>query len=524
VTQHRLTIPALITRVCRQFAAEPAIVDGGVTVSYAALGEQVERGVRALLAAGLACGDRVALWAPNIHEWIVAALSIHSAGGVLVTINTRYKGKEAAYILAKTRARWLFTVRDFLGSDYPSLLAGTQTELPHLEATIMLRGDAHGAELSWQDWMQRGQRVTAEAAQQRAAAVPDDALCDIMFTSGTTGQPKGVESTHGQTLRVFGQWCERVGLRAGDRYLVVVPFFHSFGYKAGFLAALMSGATVLPQAVFDAEQVLARIGPDRVTVLPGPPALYQTMLAHPACGEADLSSLRLAVTGAAVIPVELIARMHEELGFELVLTGYGLTESTGVVTMCQKGDDHQTIATTSGRPIDGVEVRLIDTLGREVAAGEPGEVLVRGYNVMRGYFEDPDATSEAIQDGWLHTGDIGVLNDRGYLRITDRKKDMYIVGGFNAYPAEIENTLLEHPAVAQVAVVGVPDARLGEVGVAFVVVDASSQLEPESLIGWSRERMANFKVPRRVELLDALPLNATGKVLKYQLRARALGA
>jgi acyl-CoA synthetase (AMP-forming)/AMP-acid ligase II len=346
-----------------------------------------------------------------------------------------------------------------------------------------------------------------------------------MFTSGTTGHPKGVMCTHGQSVRAFRAWSEVVGLRAGDRYLVVVPFFNSFGYKAGWLACLLTGATVLPQPVFDVDAVLARIGPDRVNVLPGPPALYQTLLARPDLRDHDLSSLRLAVTGAAVIPVDLVVRMRDELGFDTVITGYGLTEATGIATMCRFDDDPETIATTSGRAIPDVEVLVVDDAGAEVPRGRPGEVVVRGYNVMRGYYEDPEQTAAAIDDrGWLHTGDIGVMDERGYLRITDRKKDMFIVGGFNAYPAEIENVLLGYAGVAQVAVVGVPDERLGEVGMAFVVPRADADVDADALIAWSRERMANFKVPRRIEIVDALPLNATGKVLKYELRARVQDA
>jgi HIP---CoA ligase len=283
----------------------------------------------------------------------------------------------------------------------------------------------------------------------------------------------------------------------------------------------MMGATILPQAVFDAEQVLARVPRDRVSVLPGPPTLYQTILNHPARDEHDLASLRLAVTGAAAIPVELIVRMREEMTFETIITGYGLTETCGIATMCRYDDDPETIATTSGRAIPGVEVRVVDEHGAEAPRGEPGEVVIRGYNVMRAYLDEPEETAAAIDsDGWLHTGDVGVMDERGYLEITDRTKDMFIVGGFNAYPAEIENLLLRNEAIAQVAVVGVPDDRMGEVGMAFVVPRPGAQVTPEELITWSGSEMANYKVPRYVEIVDELPLNATGKVLKYELRDR----
>ena len=350
---------------------------------------------------------------------------------------------------------------------------------------------------------------------------PDD-LSDILFTSGTTGKPKGVMTTHGQNLRVFRVWSDVVGLCADDRYLIVNPFFHGFGYKAGWLAAIMCGATILPQPVFDVPAVLERIGRDRVSVLPGPPTLYQMILAHPDRSRYDLSSLRLAVTGAAAIPVELIHRMRRELTFKTIITGYGLTESTGVVTMCRYDDDPETIATTSGRAIPDIEVRCVNRAGTEVARGEPGEVVVRGYNVMRGYFDDAEATAAAIDaDGWLHTGDIGVMNERGYLRITDRIKDMFITGGFNCYPAEIENLMHGNEAIAQVAVIGVPDERLGEVGMAYVVPRPGAAPTPESIIAWCRTHMANYKVPRYVEVVTSLPTNASGKVTKFVLREQA---
>jgi HIP---CoA ligase len=257
-------------------------------------------------------------------------------------------------------------------------------------------------------------------------------------------------------------------------------------------------------------------------MLPGPPTLYQSILDHPDRDRFDLSSLRLAVTGAAAVPVEMIRRMRSELTFRTIITGYGLTESTGTVSMCRHDDDPETISTTSGRAIPDTEVRVVDDTGQEVPRGEPGEVVVRGYNVMLGYFDEPEETATTVDpDGWLHTGDIAVMDDRGYLTITDRKKDMFIVGGFNAYPAEIENLLLQHPKIAQAAVVGVPDHRMGEVGMAFVIPRPGQDPTPSEIVEWCRGAMANYKVPRRVEIVDALPLNASGKVLKYDLRERA---
>ncbi len=325
-------------------------------------------------------------------------------------------------------------------------------------------------------------------------------------------------SAHRQSLAVARAWAECGGLTSADRYLVVNPFFHTFGFKAGILACLVSGATLVPQAVFDAERAMALIEAERITVFPGAPTIYQTILNHPARPARDLSSLRLAVTGAATVPVALVERMRTELGFDTVLTAYGLTEAV-VATMCRPGDDPHTVAHTSGRATAGFEVRVAGTGGR---APDPGEILLRGPNVMLGYLDDPAATRAAIDaDGWLHTGDIGRLDPRGYLTITDRLKDMYICGGFNVYPAEVEQVLARLDGVAESAVIGIPDARLAEVGKAYLVTRPGQVLSEAEVLAFCRVRLANYKVPRVVEFRADLPRNPAGKPLKRLLRQQS---
>jgi acyl-CoA synthetase (AMP-forming)/AMP-acid ligase II len=521
------TIPRLVRAAGERYGDADAVVDvdAGITITFGDLAIGVRNAAASWMASGVGPGDRVAIWAPNMWEWVIAALGAHTAGAVIVPLNTRYKGREAAFILEKSGACALATVVGFLDTDYVELLrkaVDVEHDLPSLDTIVVLRGEAPEGTIDGGEFAARGLNVDVEAVEHRCNAVAENDLSDLLFTSGTTGAPKGVMTTHAQNLRAFRDWADVVGLRAGDRYLCVNPFFHSFGYKAGILAALMSGATLLPHAVFDANEVLARIQRDHISMIPGPPSLFQSILAHPDLDSTEVSSLRLAVTGAAPTPVSMVEQMRDRLGFETVITGYGLTEACGIATMCRHDDDPETIANTSGRAIPGVEVQVVDPDGNEVPRGQPGEVVVRGYNVMRGYFEQPDETAAAIDaDDWLHTGDIGVMDDRGYLQITDRKKDMFIVGGFNAYPAEIEGLIAAHPAVAQVAVIGVPDERLGEVGWAYVVCTPGRHLDEEELLDWCRDAMANFKVPRHVEFVDALPVNATGKVLKFELRDRA---
>jgi acyl-CoA synthetase (AMP-forming)/AMP-acid ligase II len=339
--------------------------------------------------------------------------------------------------------------------------------------------------------------------------VRPDQVSDVLFTSGTTGRSKGAMSSHAQALGVAAAWAECAELTDQDRYLVINPFFHSFGYKAGILACLLTGATIVPMAVFDVERAMALIERERITVLPGAPTLYRSLLDSPTRAKHDLSSLRLAVTGAATVPVALVEQMRRELTFDTVLTAYGLTEAV-VATMCRPGDDPVTVARSCGRAAAGFEVRV---------AQPSGEVLLRGPNVMLGYLDDPVATAEAIDaDGWLHTGDIGRLDENGYLSITDRLKDMYICGGFNVYPAEVEQALARLDGVAESAVIGVPDPRLGEIGRAFVVPRPGAALRTEDVLTFCRDRLAGYKVPRQVEFRAELPRNASGKVLKTTLR------
>jgi HIP---CoA ligase len=514
------TIPALTAATAARFGDSVAVVDDDVTLTYAALADHARTFGAGLVAAGVAPGDRVAIWAPNSARWVVALLGLCDAGAVLVPVNTRFKGPEAAEVLRRSGARAVVTVTDFLGTDYVEMLGPLRADLPALETVVVAAGPSRDGTTAWDDLVAGATTAELAELEQRARAVTTDDRADILFTSGTTGTPKGVVQTHGRTLRVATDWVAMTGLTAGDRYLMVNPYFHMFGLKAGILASVAAGATMLPEPVFDPDRALARVATERVTVLPGAPTLYQSLLDNPARKEHDLSSLRVAVTGAADIPVELIRRIDRELPFSTIITGYGLTEG-GTAAATGPGDDVETIATTVGRPRPGFELRIAGEGGVDPPPGETGEVLLRGPSIMAGYLDDPAATAEALSaDGWLRTGDLGVVDERGCLRIVGRSKDMFIVGGFNAYPAEIENALLRHPSVRAAAVIGIPHERLGEVGMAFVVTATGERDEGPEILAWCRDQMANYKVPRAIEILDELPLNATGKVQKDALRSR----
>ncbi|HEX4360366.1 MAG TPA: AMP-binding protein [Pseudonocardia sp.] len=566
------TIPGALAEAALRWPDGPALVDGDIRLTWSELAERVHQVARFFAAEGVRPGDRVAVQAPNTWHWVLAALGALCTGAELVPVSTRFTAPEALDVLRRSRARALVITEPFLGVDRladlraaglataPDLTLILRTPAPEARAapvtpvplpresgnssgrvadfdtpersngTDRAGADSTGTdrvddgrfadrrvEYRWAEVADRAQ--LAGTAGARAAEVRPDQVADVLFTSGTTGRSKGAMSSHAQSLGVAAAWAEHAELAEADRYLVINPFFHSFGYKAGILACVLTGATIVPLAVFDVDRAMALIERERITVLPGPPTLYRSILDAPARAGHDLSSLRLAVTGAAIVPVALVEEMRRELSFDTVLTAYGLTEAV-VATMCRPGDDAATVARSCGRAAAGFELRVDAPAGG--VDSDTGEVLLRGPNVMLGYLDDPAATAAAIDaDGWLHTGDIGRLDEHGYLTITDRLKDMYIRGGFNVYPAEVEQALARLAGVAESAVVGVPHQRLGEVGAAFVVPRPGAEVSAEQVLAFCRERLAGYKVPSRVELRAQLPRNAAGKVLKTVLREQA---
>jgi acyl-CoA synthetase (AMP-forming)/AMP-acid ligase II len=520
--QRWATIGHLLADAASRHEDRPAVVYRDQRVSYAQLHAEARGVARGLIGAGVARGDRVAIWAPNGLRWLEAALGAQLAGAALVPINTRYRGSEAAYILGRAEPHALFVAGGFLGNDYLGMLEDAGYAFKRLPLVVDV-GDGHGVRaVGWSDFTDVVASVSEEILEGRLAQLDGSDLSDIMFTSGTTGHPKGVMTTHAQNLRAYFDWSRLAGMREGERYAIINPFFHAFGYKVGWLASLMHGMTMYPHAVLNVPELLDQVEAEQITLLPGPPTLFSMILDEQQQTPRDLGSLRLAITGAASVPATLVKRMFSELGFERVTTCYGMTEGTGIATITRAEDDLQTVAETSGRALPDVEIQVVDDAGTAVGPGELGEVLLRGYNTMQGYLGAKQQTAARVDaDGWLHTGDIGRMDERGNLSVTDRKGDMFVVGGFNAYPAEIEAVLLDHPAIAQAAVIGIPDQRLGEVGLAFVVIRRGLAPTADEITAWTRERLANFKVPRAIEFVTDLPRNATGKVLKGELRTIA---
>ncbi len=511
-TTTALTITGLVADAAQIWPDDIAVIDNDIWLTFSQLRDKMFDAAAAFIAAGLEPGERVGLWAQNSAGWIIACLGLQAAQGVLVPLNTRFKGGEAQYALNRAKAVMAIGAEEFLGFRYADVLRSL--ELPTMRNVVTLDS------AEWDAFLAKATDADRQEAERRLAALSPDDICDIMFTSGTTGDPKGVVSLHGQVVRTARLWAKSTSLTHGDRFKLLWPFFHSAGYKAGWVACMAVGAAALPEAVLDGPVLLEKVKREKATFLPGPPTLFQTLLAMPNRPEGALDSVRVSVTGASSVAPSMIEAMRSELKIPNVLGGYGLTECCGTATMSSTTDSTEILTTTVGKAIEGVEVEIMDDAGNILPRGETGEVMIRGMSVMLGYLDDEEATREAINtEGWLHSGDIGFMDKDGYLTITDRKKDMFITGGFNVYPAEVENMLLAHPAIFQAAVIGIPDERMGEVCAAYVVPKEGHSIGDRELIDWSRERMANYKVPRKVVVMDTLPTNATGKVQKFKLPA-----
>lgn len=518
-----VTIPAVLRHAAQRWPDRRALVDSEHRINYAEYLAEVERLSRALIATGVQLGDRIAIWAPNSVEFAVAAFAVHFAGAAVVPINTRYRTLEAQDILRRSGARGLFTFCKFLGRDLLAELAGR--DLPELDFSVSLHGEPSGSGIALADFARRGDSVDIRVQHDREARITGETLSELMFTSGTTGHPKGAMLCHGPSVRGFTEYARSLGLTEFDTLLGVPPFFHCFGLKACLLTAAIRGAAVVPMAVYRPADAVALIEREQVSVLQGSPTIFLDLVDLPASERSRLRSLRVAAPGASKLGAAYFRQIRDELNIHQFANGYALTEAHAVGTRVYPWDDFETAATSSGRPGPGIELRIATAGGATASAGEAGEILLRGYSLMRGYYQDAKATADAIDDdGWLHTGDVGFVDEKGRLHVNDRMTDMFIVGGFNAYPAEIETLVGRHPAIAEVAVIGVPDERLGEVGRAFVVLRPGASATAEEIIEFARGAVANFKVPRDIVFLDRLPRNANGKVTKFRLRDRTTGS
>jgi fatty-acyl-CoA synthase len=493
------------------------------------LNQEVERVALGLLALGIEQGDRVGIWSPNCAEWAVFQFASSRVGAILVVLNPAYRPHELAYALGQSGVRLLVTAESFKTSDYLAMLAAVRDELPALERVVTIGTARAGApdDLLWDELVAATTETDADrdALRAREAALDCDDPINIQYTSGTTGNPKGATLTHHNILNNARLIAKTLGYTADDRVCIPVPLYHCFGMGIGNLGCLASGSTmVYPAPSFEPLATLEAIAGERCTSVYGVPTMFIAQLEHPRFGEFDLTSLRTGIMAGAPCPIEVMKRVISEMHASEVCIAYGMTETAPVSFMSAPDDDIERRVSTVGTVMAHVEAKIVDpATGHTAPIGTPGEICTRGYLVMRGYWDNEEATNEAINEaGWMHTGDLGVMDDEGYVNIVGRIKDMVIRGGENVYPREIEEVLFEHPAVGSAQVIGVPDARMGEELMAWVVLREGATASDDELRQHCRERLSHFKVPRYVRFVDEFPMTVTGKIQKFRMREIAI--
>ena len=529
------TVGEVLTDAAAAFPDRDAIVvrHQDVRWSFEEFDRRVDAVARGLLACGLQRGERVGIWAPNCAEWLLTMFATARAGLILVNINPAYRTTELEFALRQVGCRMLIFAPAFKTSNYMGMLNQLIPQLaesragaldvarfPDLRALVRIGADRASGCLAFEDLVPMGCEIDAEALPERTRELDPDQLYNIQFTSGTTGRPKGATLTHFNLVNngYFVGECMR--LTADDRLCIPVPLYHCFGMVLGVLAAMTHGAaSVFPGEAFDPLTVLDAVMRERCTALHGVPTMFIAELGHERFKEFDLGSLRTGIMAGAPCPIAVMRRVLEEMHMPEVTICYGMTETSPVSFQTLTDDPVEKRVTTVGRIHPHVQVKIIDEDGKVTPRGVPGELLTRGYSVMRGYWNEPERTREALDEGgWMHTGDLGVLDDEGYCNIVGRVKDMIIRGGENIYPREIEEFLYRHPAVLDVAVVGVPDAKYGEAVCACIRIREGAALSVEDVLAFCREQIAHYKVPHYVRFVESFPLTVTGKVQKYLIR------
>jgi len=516
------TIGENLARTVARFPDREALVDvpTGRRWTYAELDRAIDELAGGLLELGVARGERVGIWAPNCAEWVLVQYATARLGAILVNINPSYRSHELQYVLAQSGIRTLITYPEHRGSDYVQMVELVRAECPALREVVVI------GRSSWDALVERGRQVSTERIRAREADLSFDDPINIQYTSGTTGFPKGATLTHHNLLNNGFFVGELVAYSEADRICLPVPFYHCFGMVMGNLAATAHGACmVIPAGGFDPAATLRAVEQERCTSLYGVPTMFIAELGLSDFGSYDLSSLRTGIMAGSPCPVEVMKRVISDMNMAEVSICYGMTETSPVSTQTRMDDDLERRTETVGRVMPHLEVKLVDPVtGLPVRRGEPGELCTRGYSVMLGYWEEPDKTAETIDaGGWMHTGDLAVMREDGYVNIVGRIKDMVIRGGENVYPREIEEFLYSHPDIADVQVIGVPDARYGEELMAWVrMKEGRPDITIEELRAFCTDRLAHYKIPRYVRVVDEFPMTVTGKIRKVEMREVAV--
>src|SRR5215210_4115865 len=533
-----LTVGGLLSLVAERRPESEALVyvDRGLRYSYAEFDEAAERCARALMALGLQKGDHVAVWGQNVPEWVTLQFATGKIGAVLVTVNPAYRSRELRYVLEQSDADALFLTRGPKDADFLEVLQGavpelsdaaggevSSEELPFLKHVVLMGEPKDGEPvMGFEQFL--ADAVGVEEVRGRQAELSAGDVINMQYTSGTTGFPKGVQLTHANIVKNAFYIGECMKLGPGDRVCIPVPFFHCFGCVLGTLNTVTHEGTMVPVETFDPETVLRAVHEERCTAVLGVPTMFIAELDHPDFDRYDTSSLRTGIMAGSPCPMEVMKKVVDVMGASEITIAYGQTESSPVITQTRTDDPLELRVSSVGRRLPDVEVRILGVEDDEdCGPGEQGELLTRGYHVMSGYYKMEDKTDEVLDDeGWLHTGDLAVTDEEGYVRITGRAKDMIIRGGENVYPREIEEFLYTHPEVSDVQVYGVPDEKYGEKVAAAVQLRQGSELTTEDIKDYCRESIAYFKVPEYVDFVQEYPMTASGKIQKYKLRQAAV--
>jgi fatty-acyl-CoA synthase len=529
------TIGACFNRVAADYADNTALVvrHQGIRWSYAELRRQVDRLAAGLIALGIEPGDRVGIWGPNSYEWVLTQFASAKVGAILVNVNPAYRLFELEFVLNKVECKAIIAAEKFKSSEYLQMLNALAPEiascepgylraakLPQLTTVIRMGEDRSPGMFNFDEICKLGTSAEyARLVELEATLRPDDAI-NVQFTSGTTGNPKGATLSHCNILNNGYEAGKGMRLTPEDRLCIPVPLYHCFGMVLGVLAAITHGATIVFSApVFDPLSTLQAVQDEKCTALHGVPTMFVTELDHPDFSSFDMSSLRTGIIAGAPCPEELMKRIIGEMHMENVLIGYGQTELSPINHMTLPEDTLENRTQTVGRPIPHIEVKIVDGDDRVVPIGEQGEICTRGYSVMKGYWNDDAKTAETIVDGWLHSGDLGTMDEHGYVRITGRIKDMIIRGGENIYPREIEEFLFTNPKVSEVQVFGVPDQRMGEEVCAWIQLRKGETATEEEIREYCRGQISHYKIPRYVRFVDEYPMTVTGKIRKIEMSA-----
>jgi len=537
--QIRLTIGGLVDEMARRFPDNEALVyhERGLRYTYRQFNEVCRKVAKGLHAMGIRKGDHLSIWANNVAEWVLLQYASPKIGAILVTINTSYKSAELEYILHQSDSNTLFLVKSFKDTDYISTLAEVVPELestapgklvspklPFLKNVVFIGDDTPAGMFGFWDMVARGESVSDEELDAIEATLDCHETINMQYTSGTTGFPKGVMLTHFNVINNGFNIGECMKFTEKDRLCIPVPFFHCFGCVLGTMACVTHGSTMVPVETFDPLKVLQTIEKEKCTAVHGVPTMYIAELEHPQFSTFDLSSLRTGIMAGSNCPIEVMKKVIAEMNMTEITIAYGQTESSPVITQTRTDDSVELRVATVGRALPDVEVKIVDIeTGAALPPGKQGELCTRGYLVMKGYYKMPEETARVIDaDGWLHTGDLAIMDENGYCKITGRIKNMIIRGGENIYPREIEEFLYTHPKISDVQIYGVPDRKYGEQVMAAIILKKGMEMTEDEVRTFCQGRIANYKIPRYVKFVDSFPMTASGKIQKFKMREMAI--